>query len=129
MRDKEERVRAAGGQVIAVAVSSIFAQQAFGRHLGVNFPLLSDWNRTVSPAYGVQYDVWRGHQGVAKRSVFVIDRQGLIRYRWVTDDALVLPDFDAAIAVLQQPIAFRRRLIFTEAEPLRRARMPVEARL
>jgi peroxiredoxin len=39
---------------------------------------------------------------VAKRSVFVIDRQGIVRYRWVTDDALVLPDFDAAIAMLRQ---------------------------
>jgi glutaredoxin-dependent peroxiredoxin len=102
LRDKETQVQAAGGQVIAIAVSSVFAQQAFARHLGVGFPLLSDWNRTVSPAYGVQYDVWRGHQGVAKRSVFVIDRQGIVRYRWVTDDALVLPDFDTAIAVLQQ---------------------------
>jgi peroxiredoxin len=102
LRDKEAQAQAAGGQVIAVAVSSVFAQQAFARHLGLGFPLLSDWNRTVTPAYGVQYDVWRGHQGVAKRSVFVIDRQGIIRYRWVTDDARVLPDFDAAIAVLQQ---------------------------
>ena len=102
MRDKEAQAQAAGGQVIATAVSSVFAQQAFGQYLGVRFPLLSDWNRTVTPAYGVQYDVWRGHQGVAKRSVFVIDRQGVIRYRWVTDDALVLPDFDAAIAVLRQ---------------------------
>ena len=41
-------------------------------------------------------------RGVAKRSVFVIDREGIVRYRWVTDDALVLPDFDAAIAVLRQ---------------------------
>jgi glutaredoxin-dependent peroxiredoxin len=102
LRDKEAQVRAAGGQVMAVAVSSVFAQQVFARHLGVGFPLLSDWNRTVAPAYGVQYDVWRGHKGVAKRSVFVIDCQGLVRYRWVTDDALVLPDFDAAIAVLRQ---------------------------
>jgi peroxiredoxin len=102
LRDKEQQVRTAGGQVIAIAVSGIFAQQAFARHLEVHFPLLSDWNRTVSPAYGVQYDVWRGHQGVAKRAVFVIDRQGIIRYRWLTDDALVLPDFDAAIAVLRQ---------------------------
>ena len=56
----------------------------------------------MTPAYGGQYDVWHGRQGVAKRSVFVIDRQGIVRYRWVTDDALVLPDFDAAIAVLRQ---------------------------
>lgn len=92
----------AGGQILAVAVSSVFAQGAFGRQLGVDFPMLSDWNEVVAPAYGVQYDVWRGHQGVAKRSVFVIDRQGVIRYRWVTDDAFVLPDFDAAIAALRQ---------------------------
>ena len=102
MRDKEALAQAAGGQVMAVAVSSVFAQQAFARHLGVGFPLLSDWNRTVTPAYGVQYDIWRCHQGVAKRSVFVIDRQGIIRYRWVTDDARVLPDFDAAITLLRQ---------------------------
>jgi len=102
LRDKEAQVQAAGGRVVAVAVSSVFAQQAFAGPLGVHFPLLSDWNCTVTPAYGVQYDVWRGHQGVAKRSVFVIDCQGIVRYRWVTDDALVLPDFDAAIAVLRQ---------------------------
>ncbi len=64
--------------------------------------MVSDWNRAVAPAYGVQYDVWRGHQGVAKRSVFVIDRDRTIRYRWVTDDATVLPDFDAAIAALRE---------------------------
>ena len=34
-----------------------------------------------------------------------------------------------ALLLAESPIAFRRRLIFTEAEPLRRARMPVEARL
>src|SRR5712691_13199175 len=98
----EPLVKEAGGQVMAVCVSSVFAQQAFARSLGVEFPMVSDWNRTVSPAYGVQYDVWRGHQGIAKRSVFLIDRQGIVRYRWVTADALVLPDFDAATAVLRQ---------------------------
>lgn len=102
MRDKQAQIEAAGAQILAIAVSSVFAQQAFGQHLGVKFPLLSDWNRTVSPIYGVQYDVWRGHQGVAKRSVFIIDRGGTVRYRWVTDDALVLPAFDAAIEVLQR---------------------------
>jgi peroxiredoxin len=101
LRDKESLVREAGGQIVAVAVSSVFAQQAFARHLEAPFPMVSDWNRTVSPAYGVQYDVWRGHRGVAKRSVFVIDRDGRVRYRWVTDDATVLPDFDEAIQALR----------------------------
>jgi peroxiredoxin len=100
LRDAEPRARAAGGQVIAIAVTSASAQRAFAAHVGVRFPLLSDWNREVSAAYGVQYDVWRGHQGVAKRSVFVVDRDQIIRYAWSTDDARVLPDFDAAIDLL-----------------------------
>ena len=100
MGQRAAEIRALGAELVAVAVTSVFAQQAFAGSLGVDFPLISDWNRTVSPAYGVQYDVWRGHQGVAKRSLFVIDRDGVIRYRWVTDDAFVLPDYDAAIATL-----------------------------
>jgi peroxiredoxin len=101
LRDYEAEIQARGGQIVAVAVSSVFAQQAFARHLEAAFPLLSDWNRTVSSAYGVQYDVWRGHQGVAKRSVFVIDQQRRVRYRWVTDDAAVLPDFRPVLAALE----------------------------
>jgi glutaredoxin-dependent peroxiredoxin len=49
----------------------------------------------------VQYDVWKGHHGLAKRSVFVVDRDQIVRYRWVTDDALVLPDFDAVVDTLR----------------------------
>ena len=107
MGQRAAEIRALGTEIVAVAVTSVFAQQAFARSLGVDFPLVSDWNRTVAPSYGVQYEVWRGHQGVAKRSVFVVDRDGIIRYRWVTDDALVLPDYDEAIAALRtlhQPV-------------------------
>lgn len=43
-----------------------------------------------------QDDVWKGHRGLAKRAVFVVDREQVVRYRWVTDDALVLPELDAA---------------------------------
>ena len=75
MRDAEPRARAFGGQVVAIAVTSVSAQRAFAAQVGAEFPLLSDWNREVSAAYGVQYEVWRGHQGVAKRSVFVVDRE------------------------------------------------------
>lgn len=85
---------------MAVAVTATFAQQAFGASLGLDFPLLSDWEGTTAAVYGVRYDHWKGHAGVAKRSVFVIDRGGVIRYRWVTEDALVLPDFAEAMAVL-----------------------------
>jgi glutaredoxin-dependent peroxiredoxin len=98
---RAEEIRALGADVLAVAVTATFSQQAFARSLGVDFPLLSDWDRTVCADYGVRYDVWKGHAGLAKRSVFVLDRDGLVRYRWVTDDALVLPDLDAVVAALR----------------------------
>jgi glutaredoxin-dependent peroxiredoxin len=94
-------IRALGAEVLAVAVTATFSQQAFAASLGVDFPLLSDWDRTVCADYGVRYDVWKGHAGLAKRSVFVIDRDGTVRYRWATDDALVLPDLDAVVATLR----------------------------
>lgn len=93
-------IRGRGAEILAVAVTATFAQQAFAESLGVDFPLLSDWDRTVCAAYGVRYDVWKGHRGLAKRSVFVIDRDRTVRYRWVTDDALVLPDLDVVVAAL-----------------------------
>jgi peroxiredoxin len=90
-----------GAGVAAVAVTATFSQMAFAKHLGVPFPLLSDWSRETCSAYGVRYDVWKEHDGLAKRSVFVIDRGGVIRYRWVTDDALETPDLEEALQVLE----------------------------
>jgi glutaredoxin-dependent peroxiredoxin len=96
-----EEIRALGAEVLGVAVTATFSQQAFAASLGVDFPLLSDWDREVCAAYGVQYDVWKGHRGLAKRSVFVVDTDRVVRYRWVTDDALVLPDLDEAVEALR----------------------------
>jgi peroxiredoxin len=93
-------IEALGGSAVAIAVTATFPQQAFARSLGARFPLVSDWSRETAAAYGVRYDVWKGHDGVAKRSVFVVDRDGVVRYRWVTDDAEVLPDLDPAVAAL-----------------------------
>ena len=93
-------MEAIGGSIAAVAVTATFSQMAFAKHLDVLFPLLSDWGRETCGAYGVRYDVWKEHDGLAKRSLFVIDREGLIRYRWVTDDALVTPDEREAIDVM-----------------------------
>ena len=100
MGQRADEIRALGADVLAVAVTATFAQQAFAADLGVDFPLLSDWDRTVCHDYGVRYDVWKGHRGLAKRSVFVIDRGGTVRYRWVTDHALVLPDLDEVVAAV-----------------------------
>lgn len=100
MGEEAPRIEALGGRIAAIAVTATFSQVAFAEHLGVPFPLLSDWGRETCAAYGVRYDVWKEHDGLAKRSVFVIDGAGVIRYRWVTDDALVEPSWKEAIGAL-----------------------------
>lgn len=98
-------IEGAGGSAVGIAVTATFSQQQFAKDLQLSYPLLSDWNREVSQAWGVAYTEWKGHRGVAKRSVFVLDRDGLVRYRWVTDDALQLPDLDEAVAALKNVAA------------------------
>jgi len=68
--------------------------------VGLDFPLLSDYNKEVIPQYGVQYEDLAGFKGLAKRSVFVIDQDSTVKYKWVTDDPGVLPDLDEVIAVI-----------------------------
>ncbi len=82
-------------------MTATFSQLAFAEALGVDFPMLSDWDGVVTHSYGVQYLEWRGHAGLAKRSVFVIDADGRVQYRWVTEDTLVEPDLKEAILVLE----------------------------
>jgi peroxiredoxin len=98
---RAKEVEGLEASVAAVAVTATFSQMAFAEHFHIELPLLSDWGGRTAEAYGVRYDAWKGHEGLAKRSVFVIDRDRTIRFRWVTDDALVLPDLNEPIAVLR----------------------------
>lgn len=94
------RLEDAGASVAAIAVTATFSQMTFADATGAPFPMLSDWGGEVADAYGVRYSEWKGHRGVAKRSVFVIGTDRVIRYRWVTDDALVLPPLETASTIL-----------------------------
>jgi peroxiredoxin len=63
---------------------------------GLNFPLLSDFNKGASQAYGSYYeDFVLGLKGVSKRSAFVVDKEGTIRYAEVLDIAKDIPNFAA----------------------------------
>lgn len=101
MGQSADVLRSLGAEIVAIAVTATFSQQRFARDLGADFPFLSDWNGRVAASYGVRYDVWKGHEGVAKRSVFLVDREGIICYKWATDDAYEVPDFTAAVDVLR----------------------------
>jgi peroxiredoxin len=95
-RDNIALYNQANAQVFGISVDSIFTLAKFKEEQHLNFPLLSDFNKTTSTAYGSLYDnfVFDMH-GVSKRSAFVLDKQGVVRYAEVLEAATDLPDFSA----------------------------------
>jgi len=83
-----------GIQVLGISVDSVFSHGAFAEKHGISFPLLSDFNREVCTLYGVKHEEILGLKGIAKRSVFIIDTSGFLRFVWVSDDPSVMPDMD-----------------------------------
>jgi glutaredoxin-dependent peroxiredoxin len=82
---RQAEIEGLGASVAAIAVMATFSQMAFAKKLGVESLSCPTGVGRKADALGVRYDVWKGHEGVAKRSLFVIDRRGIIRYRWVTE--------------------------------------------
>ena len=82
-------------QVVAVSVNDPWANKGFSEVNGLEFPVLSDYNREVIRLYGIELPNFAGLKGyiVAKRSVFVLDRKGVIRYAWVSEDPGVEPNY------------------------------------
>lgn len=95
-RVAEEQADWAGldAQVIGVSVDSPFVVQRFAAETKAGFPIVSDFNREAMQAFDVMYEEYFGLRGVAKRSAFVVDREGVIRYAWVDEDSGVLPPLD-----------------------------------
>ncbi|MGB0344444.1 MAG: redoxin domain-containing protein [Coraliomargarita sp.] len=87
--------------VYGISVDSPFALEKMAAVDNLQFPLLSDFNKEVSAAYDVLYPDLLGFKGVAKRSAFVIDENGVIVYSESSDDPKQLPDFDAIKAALE----------------------------
>ena len=96
MRDNIAIYNNLNAQVYGISVDSLFVQDKFKKEQNLNFPLLSDFNKTVSRAYGTIYDHWvLDMDGVSKRSAFVIDKDGIVRYAEVLENASDIPDFEA----------------------------------
>lgn len=88
-------------QVLGISVDSLFTLNKFKEEQNLNFPLLSDFNKETSEAYGAIYPQFGfDMKGVSKRAAFVIDSKGTIQYAEVLDNAGELPDFEAINATL-----------------------------
>jgi len=95
MRDNIALYDQVNAQVLGISVDSLFTLARYKDDQQLNFPLLSDFNKEVSKAYGCLYDtfVFDMH-GVSKRSAFVVDKMGIIRYAEVLETASDLPNFN-----------------------------------
>ncbi len=104
MRDNLSKFNSLNGRVLGISVDSHFSLKAWGESMKLNFDLLSDFNKVVSKTYGCLYDVFVpgvfDYAGVSKRSAFVIDKAGIIRYEEILEDARLQPDYNKISQVL-----------------------------
>lgn len=102
MRDNLHIYSGLNAEVLAISVDSPFTLAKFKAEQNLPFELLSDFNKTTAEAYGALYhDFVLGMKGVAKRSAFVVDKDGVIQYAEVLESAGDLPNFTAIQEILQ----------------------------
>ena len=84
--------------IYGISVDSVFSHQAFAKELGgLPFDLIGDFERKMVTDYGVRRDDVAGYAGMARRSIFIVDRDGVIRFRWVGSREQPQPDYDAVV--------------------------------
>jgi glutaredoxin-dependent peroxiredoxin len=91
-----------GARIYGISVDSPYVNARFAESCGAEFPLLSDFNREASRAFGVLRPDLNGLQGVSERAVFVIDGQRVVRYAWVGEHPGVMPRFDEIRRALEE---------------------------
>lgn len=94
-RDSWDRWSGLGAEIYGISIDSPFVADRFRADERIPFPLLSDFNKSVSASYGALHDDLFGMKGVSKRAAFVVGRDGKIAYASVSDDPRVQVDFEA----------------------------------
>ena len=95
-RDSMVALVGIGAQVVAVSVNDPFSNKAFADANKLQFPILSDYTRETVKQYNMFHENFAGLQGytAAKRSIFILDDKGIVRYRWVSEDPGKEPDYE-----------------------------------
>ena len=102
IRDTMKDYEALNAEVIGISGDLPHSQEAWKEHLKLNMTLASDFNHDAVKAYDVEYpSFWGGIHGIPKRSAFVVDKAGVLRYAEVLENASELPSFDAIQAALK----------------------------
>lgn len=103
-RDSFTPLQRVDARLVGISVDSTFSLRAFAQTYNLQFPLLSDFNKKVMKLYGVLHGQWvaLGYKGVAKRSVFLVDGRGILRYRWITDVPTEEPPYQELVKAVQR---------------------------
>ena len=97
-----DSLQALPGNVVAVSVNDPFTNKAFAEANRLQFPILSDYGREIVKKLNIFHNDFAGLKGyvAAKRSVFVLDQNGVVRYRWVSEDPAKEPNYEEVKAQL-----------------------------
>jgi peroxiredoxin len=89
-------------RVFGISTDTVFSLGKFKEEQNLNFDLLSDYNKDVTALYGASYETFvLGMTGTAKRSAFVIDENGVVKYAEVLESAGDLPNFENIMSALK----------------------------
>ena len=106
LRDRTDQFSSLNAQIVGVSVDPPFSQKVWVEQNNVKYPFLSDFSRQVVNQYGIALQNLAGMEGyvAAKRAVFVLDKGGVVRYKWVAPTPGVEPNYDEVRqAVAQLP--------------------------
>ncbi len=104
LRDQMDQFNNLNAQVLGISVDPPFSLKAWADVNNLNFPMLSDFNREAVKLYGVALENMGGMEGytAAKRAVFVLDKDRVVRYAWVAPSPTNEPDYDEVRQALSQ---------------------------
>jgi len=103
-RDSMQVLNSLNAQIVGISVNDPFTNKAFAEANKLQFPILSDYTRDTIRKFNVFHEDFAGLKGyvAAKRSVFVLDSNGTVRYRWVSEDPGKQPDYEEVKKVLAE---------------------------
>ncbi len=100
--DKVNDFKALGAEVFAISADSEHSHKPFEQELGLDYQLLSDFNREFAKQWDLLANVGP-YQNVLKRSAWLISKgDGVIRYAAVSDDPRTLPDPEPVLEELRR---------------------------
>jgi peroxiredoxin len=102
--DNLSKLNDSNAVVLGISVDSPWSNGAFKEKYGIKFELLSDYERSVVSDYDVTFTGLGGLDGYvsANRAVFVLNSEGVVKYKWVAENPGVEPNYDEVLAEVDE---------------------------